>query len=57
MTIKHFKKGDTIYQEFQVPEMFYILYSGILSVEKQIEINYSNLWPVHAHEWNHFHRK
>lgn len=53
MVIKHFNKGDTIYREFEIPEFFYIVHTGILAIEKQVEVEYSNLWPVAAKKWTH----
>ena len=53
MTIKHFKNGETVYREFEIPEYFYILHTGVLAVEKQVEVAYSSLWPTACKKWNH----
>ncbi len=56
MTIRHFRRGDTVYSEFQHPDLFYIVHTGILAVEKQVEVTYSNLWPVASKNWTHLQR-
>jgi len=52
MLIRHFSPGDIVYREFEIPRYFYIVYQGVLAVEKQIEVQYSNLWPTSNSEWN-----
>lgn len=45
MVIKHVCSGEIVYKEFEVPKYFFVLHSGVLAVEKQVEVQYSNLWP------------
>ena len=45
MIIKHLDHGEIVYKEFEIPKYFFVLHSGILAVEKQVEVKYSNLWP------------
>lgn len=56
MVIKHFRKGDTVYPEFQTPNLFFILHTGILAVEKQVEVTYANMWPVASKKWGQLQR-
>jgi hypothetical protein len=51
MTIKHYLPGEIVYREFEKPDLFYIVRSGVLAVEKQIEVQYSNIWPQEV-GWN-----
>ena len=53
MSINHFSRGDIVYKEFQSPEYFYIVHTGLLAVEKQIEVKYSNMWPIANKQWTH----
>jgi hypothetical protein len=48
----HYLPDDIVYREFEKQEYFYIVRTGVLAVEKQIEVQYSNLWPTDAQEWN-----
>lgn len=38
MAIKHYQPGEIVYREFERPDLFYIVLSGVLAVEKQIEV-------------------
>lgn len=54
ISIRHMTKGEVVLREFEVPPMFYVLHTGVLKVEKQIEVAYSNLWPApQSKEWTH----
>ena len=57
MFVKHLKKGEIVYKEFEIPKYFFVLHSGVLAVEKQIEVKYSNLWPSPKKgKWTHLNR-
>lgn len=45
MQLKVMKKGEVLYNEGEIPELFCIVKEGILNVEKKIHITYSNYWP------------
>jgi CRP-like cAMP-binding protein len=63
MFVRHLEKGQIVYREFEVPRYFFVLHSGLLAVQKQVEVHYSNLWPAAAgggakkeQEWTHLKR-
>ena len=49
--VKHFKRGEMIYREGDIPDIFFILIDGILKIEKDIQVKHTNFWPSGAREW------